>query len=606
MWLFKKLTEGDLERNPHEAEFFNVGDIDKSASLVREVIQNSLDAKLSTDKPIRVRFAFGKHKKSKDDIYYDELIKHIKSSGLLPQEYTTCDYISFLTIEDFETTGLDGPVTREEMSKAGGSNYYNFWWREGISQKEGKKMGRWGLGKTAFHVASDLRSFWGLTVRHDDKRTLLLGKSLLETHKYNGKIYDYCGFFAGKGYVPIEKGEVLNNFCDRFAVTRKRNSGLSIVLPMPSPEVNYDGIVRSVIIYYFFPIIKGMLEVEISHDSSTTVLDASSLREIALKQDWSNSPWEDRPVESLMEFLEDAVTMPEGKKIKLQMPKGVPKITESLFGEKLSQLQERFSAKELMFIHVPIRIHPKGHSEGNSHFEVFLQRDDTLSKPDEFYVRGGITISEIKKLGNRRVRALLSAQDEAVCTFLGDCESPAHTDWKERIERFLEKYHDARATLRFIKSSIAEIVRILDQPPLGVVHDLLQDIFYIPEIIDEEDVDIVKPKIKLPPPKPQVFDVSRIEGGFRVILANKDAKLPSTAVVRMAYDMRRGNPFSNYHPMDFDVSNGAMEVVIADGKIVEKIKNSLTVSIIKPDFELRVTGFDSKRDVIVDVREEVK
>ena len=51
----------------------------------------------------------------------------------------------------------------------GKNNFYNFWWYEGKSEKKGKERGRWGLGKTTFHVASKIRLFFGLTVRQDDR-----------------------------------------------------------------------------------------------------------------------------------------------------------------------------------------------------------------------------------------------------------------------------------------------------------------------------------------------------------------------------------------------------------------------------------------------------
>ncbi len=42
-WRFKALSIGDPERDPHEAEFFNLAGI--SEVIVREFIQNTLDAK---------------------------------------------------------------------------------------------------------------------------------------------------------------------------------------------------------------------------------------------------------------------------------------------------------------------------------------------------------------------------------------------------------------------------------------------------------------------------------------------------------------------------------------------------------------------------------
>lgn len=604
MWKFRKLTEGELERSPHEAEFFNVGEIDKATSIVREVIQNSLDARLLNSHPVRVKFTFGTDEKSDNDIYYKELIPHIQSTGLLPTGYSGTSKVRFLTIEDFGTTGLDGPTNREQIAAAGSGNYYNFWWCEGKSQKTGHRLGRWGLGKTSFHVASMLRTFWGFTVRHDDKRELLLGKALLKTHVLEGGWYDYYGYFSGPGYAPIENEAQIETFRSKFAVSRKNEPGFSLVIPFPSEEIDHDAIVRSVIIHYFFPIIKDMLIVEVASKSSLTILDSSTLREIAKKQSWSDSSWKDRSVDSLMEFLEDAVTMPDTERIKLLMPAGTPQLNEGLFGDKLDEARERYASNKLVALEVPLKIRPVGQPDKDSFFQVYLRRDEDLQKADEFYTREGITISEINNLRNRRVRGLLSAQDEAVCTFLGDCESPAHTDWKERTEGFKEKYHSAISTLRFIKSSMVSALRILDQPSPGLYKDLLQDIFFVPERIEVEDEDTqVKPPKPEIPARPRLFDINKVARGFRVVLAKKEIKFPLQAVVRVAYDTRRGNPFSRYHLLDFNLADNAMQVDIAGGVVLERIQNRIKTSIEKPDFSLNVTGFDQHRDIIVDVRE---
>ncbi|MDP2920632.1 MAG: hypothetical protein Q8O43_10510 [Dehalococcoidia bacterium] len=408
MWKFRKLTEGELERSPHEAEFFNVGDIDKATSVVREVIQNSLDARLPNNHPVRVKFLFGTHEKSDDDVYYKELLPHIQSSGLLPARYSTASEVHFLTIEDFGTTGLDGSISREQIAAAGSGNYYNFWWCEGKSQKTGHRMGRWGLGKTSFHVASMLRTFWGFTIRYDDKRELLLGKALLETHVMDGAWYDYYGYFSGPGYAPIEDRTQIEAFQSKFGVSRKQEPGFSLVIPFPSEEIDHDAIVRSVIIHYFFPVIKDMLVVEVASKSSLTILDSSTLREIAKKQNWSDSPWKDRSVDSLMEFLEDAVTMPDAERMKLLMPSGTPQLNEGLFGDRLDEARERYAGNKLVALEVPVKIRPVGQPEIDSFFQVYLRKDEDLQKADEFYIREGITISEINNLRNRRVRGLLS------------------------------------------------------------------------------------------------------------------------------------------------------------------------------------------------------
>ena len=310
MWKFRVIEREHPERHPREAEFFNVGDLDAASSLVREIIQNSLDAKLPSEEKVHVSFTFGEHRPLDNKKYYDELIPHLTSSSLLPDQYSNDSQIPFLTIEDFGTSGLDGTIW-DEINEKASSNYYNFWRREGMSHKHGQSAGRWGVGKIVYHVASALRSFWGLTVRNDDKRKLLLGKSLLMPHWHSDeKKYDYSGYFTGQDSEPINDMELLQDFCSQFAISRNEQTGLSIVIPMCVKEITPDSITKNIIIHYFFPIIKEMLTVEINFGESSVILNESTIRDIALKQDWEETSWRNRNIDSLMSFVEDAATKP--------------------------------------------------------------------------------------------------------------------------------------------------------------------------------------------------------------------------------------------------------------------------------------------------------
>src|SRR4030042_2838113 len=133
MWYFSKLPEGEPERDPRESEFFNVGDLDPSASLVREIIQNSLDAKNQGNKCVFVKFTFGCHPFLDNSKYYENLVPHLISSGILPEGFVLEGSIPYLVIEDFGTTGLDGHINRGEIKTGEKSNYYDFWWQEGKS-----------------------------------------------------------------------------------------------------------------------------------------------------------------------------------------------------------------------------------------------------------------------------------------------------------------------------------------------------------------------------------------------------------------------------------------------------------------------------------------
>lgn len=606
MWKFRKLGEGEPERSPHEAEFFNVGDLDASASLVRESIQNSLDARLNFENPVHVNFILGSEPKKKFGQYYSDLLSHVQSCGF-KLDSANKDLFTYLVIEDFGTRGLDGPITRTEVSGDQKSNYYNFWWREGISQKERSDAGRWGLGKTVFFVCSELRSFWGLTIRQDDQRELLLGKALLKSHRFDGAQYDYYGYYCKGENQPIEEPTQIEIFKHQFNISRNGESGLSIVLPFPVSDITDQDLIRAVIQHYFYSIIRGFLTVEVRSNSHSTLLDNQTIFEIASQINWRGTSWENHPVPNLLYFIHNAVNTQESQFITLERFV-LPKITEELFGKKLEDARTLFAEGKVVPIRVPIQITLSDGTTMDSHFHAFIQKDEELPKIEEFYIRSGISISEIKMVKNNNIRALLTAEDDYIAKFLGDSESPAHTDWKERTEDFKTKYQNAVSTLRYVRSSLREITRILDVPSPGVDPNFLKEIFHIPKerggkLGTEEDQAEV-PEI---PQRHGDFLVRPQPGGFHISLAKKDTFEPFSSLIEVAYDTKTGNPFSRYDPWDFHFDStrqgyGKIPPQVKGGQIKKMEWNKILVSIDTPKFELKASGFDQNRDVILSIK----
>jgi len=603
MWKFREIGEGEPERFPRESEFFIAGDLDITSSLVRETIQNSLDARRET--PVRVRFSFISHNMSEVRQFYGGLVEHLRACNLLDADFSEGQPFRLFIAEDFMTTGLTGSIKRDQISETSISDYYNFWWREGIGQKHGKHGGRWGLGKVTFHGVSRFHSYWGLTIRFDDKRTFLLGKSLLKPHQYNGRWFDYYGYFASEGYKPIEDKTILDGFCAKFGISRKFEPGLSIVIPMVREEINTDAIIRATIMHYFLPIAKGELIVEIKVENSSLVtINGSTLREIARLQNWDGTIWQDRDVNSLIDFVESAKNIHNScSLVELGSSGNGLTISEALFGGSLELLRDNFRAGQPLGFKIPVEIKPISDSPRKSYFSVFVQRDENLDKADEFYWRSGILIANIRMLGRHQVRALLSADDEPISRFLGDSETPAHADWNERTEDFKKKYNKARDTLRFVKSSIREIVRILDLPPPGRETDFLKETFHViePSIEldngNETESQIIKPRPQPPPPRQSIFDVLKIQGGFRLSLIDTKIELPLEIVVITAYDVRRGSPFKKYSRWDFDLSN--MSRSISGGQELDVSGNRVRLRVDNYNFTFDIKGFDLKRDIVV-------
>jgi hypothetical protein len=241
-------------------------------------------------------------------------------------------------------------------------------------------------------------------------------------------------------------------------------------------------------------------------------------------------------------------------------------------------------------------------------FKVYLRRYPQLKQAEEFYIRSGITIPEICEMRNRPVRGMLVAEDAPITEFLGDCETPAHTGWNERIEGFKEKYEDATKTLRFIRRGMSKIVSILDQPPQERQRDLLKEIFFIPaERVEEEEKDNTKktkkPVIVIKRRKPPMFTVEKIKGGFVVALNPKRADIvfPIRSRITVAYDVRKGNPFKRYEPHDFDLSSGYIIINSTGCTILNRQRNIIECELMDNEFNLKVSGFDVNRDLIVNV-----
>lgn len=596
MWYFKAIEPGTPERNPREAEFFRL--TSPAEAVVREFIQNSLDAR--SEDVVSIRFHLGSAERARMGEYLEGVMQHLQVCRFPFPESGT--HISYLTMEDFGTTGLDGAVEPE----AGDGNFYSFWWREGISQKTGQKAGRWGLGKTTLHILSKIRTFWGLTVRAGEKKDLLMGKALLKTHRIDNVRYHYFGYFSDDKYGPIQDSSFITRFKNIFNISRTIDSpGLSIVIPLPDDEINFNSILRGAIQHYFYPVLNGTLRIVINDGERNDEINATNLIEKVRSVNWSQTEWENVNITEILEFIKNAISQPN---LQVQITDtGKPEITPESFGDQLNILQQSFRSGNPMKFRVPVRIRGNDGREIDTFFTVLAKRFAEFSKAFECYIRAGIRVTEIRSLGNRPVAALFIAEDETLCEFLGDCETPAHTDWLERTEDFKEKYRNGARILRFIKKSLNQIVSILDEPPRERQVDFLKEIFSIPVAPEEreEKPAVVTPPPPPPPPRELLFDISQISGGFTVALNSNrtNIRFPFRAILKVAYDTRRGNPFAQYEPFDFDVGGGSITLSSRDCNILRRERNMLEIEVTGQNFRLEVGGFDRTRDLVVNIRE---
>lgn len=619
-WFFSEKRKSDINRDPIESEFFTTETLDSMTNaLVRETIQNSLDAATGNG-PVRVRFSFSPANKlvpqNTRQLYFASLWPHIESrqSGLreIPRPD---DPVSFLVIEDFGTRGLGGDISQHEDAELESKNdFYYFWRNVGRSVKKSLDRGRWGLGKTVFQASSRINAFFGLTVREEDGKCFLMGQSVLKIHKVGATSYEpygYFGEFKDELAMPVEDEAEISHFCRNFGLTRKTEAGLSIVIPYPDQEIQRKAVATSVINHYFYPILSGDLVVEFVANGKTIVLDPELLPAYVGKLEADGKAG----IGPLLSLAKWAIALPPELIVRLLAPEARkrPRLTEDLFDEEtLNRLRFDFDEGERVALEVPLFIKAKEWDKPReTFFRVYLERDSGLQKPEDHFIRQGITISEVSSVNTKGVRAIVSIEELELATFLGDSENPAHTQWERNNRHFKGKYELAPTTLDFIKTSTRIIAHILSRPAKQLEENLLKDFFSVPmgdmQVRIKEDApggahekeqrsDF--PSIHIDPRNKSIC-LSQLQGGFRVHGNPKAHAAPKSIAVFMAYEVRRGNPFKKYLPLDFEVDKPPIQIRLTNAKLILATQNLIHIAPEGVDFSLSVTGYDRRRDLRV-------
>lgn len=624
-WRFRRMQPGEMNIDPIEAEFFSTEALGSMAdALVREAIQNSLDARRPGEKlAMRIAVALadtaleGPGRRG----YTQGLAAHLNASRSgLTRPPPADEPLSYVAIEDFGTRGLQGDPALSEDEEIGAgdglrNDFFFFWRNIGRSRKHASELGRWGLGKTVFQAASRINAFFALTRRANDGRRLLMGQSVLKIHKLDGQRfypYGYFGHFAEDFAMPVEDDAWIERFCADFRLARGHESGLSVVVPYPDPELTPPALINSIVRHYFMPIIAGDLDVEVLHDGKSLRLDATTLFDYLPERGEGADPG----LQRIFRLARWGNGLPSRDHVALEPPpeEYAPRWADDcLAPDVLDRLRRQFDAEQPVALSVPVWVKPADGESTLSRFDLYLERDESLSSADDHFVRDGITIAGVRASIPNGIRAIVNVRDRALSALLGDSENPAHTEWQERSPKFRDRYRHGPYTLRYVKNAPREIVRLLTRPAAGRDFRLLQQLFSL-EIPTEDDVI----RVDKPDDEPGLGDgeddaaietvaterqieLQKLKGGFKLQGSGNGESAPRYAAVRVAYDVRRGNAFSQYQLPDFEMDKAPICVSSSGADIYRCEQNFLVLRISAGDFEVTVRGFDVHRDIRVKV-----
>jgi len=626
-WHFREKQPDETVRNPVQGEHFSDEAIELPAqALVREAIQNSLDAARDSTCPVSVRFCLSGAEKALDADcarhWFGGAWGHLtaRGNGLrgVPRTAGRCP---FLVIEDFGTIGLNGDPAECDPPRDNTTNrFFSFFRAEGVSEKTGEQGGRWGIGKTVFPRSSDISSFFALTVRADDERQMLLGRSVLFYHYLENRCFAPDGFYGNLGsgqrlVMPIDDSAVIERFRSDFGLHRSATEpGLSVVVPYFDNDISTSDVMSAVIREYFYPILARKLTVRVRGPdllSKIGDINDETVSEWAREQTHGSAAGLANVVELAVwaRNVADSQFHVVGANVDISPPVWSDR---NLSDDIASDVAEAYKKGEKLAFRVPLRVSRSGADAELTHFDVFVQVDVNERGYPPIFVRGGIRIPEVKKriIKGHRLLALVIINDKPLATLLGDAETPAHTHWSHETRNFKGKYQHGKAILDFVSDAPRQLAELLSRRYEQQDRLLLADLFPRPPHDEGNPVgddpvpdDGMKPEKPMPPPDklPVPFQVSRIDGGFRVTASSPEAKCPPKAQIQVAYDRSRGNPLRRYHSSDFELSE--MQRKLVGGRIGSMAANTIELEILDArTFVLEIVGFDAKRDVYVSVR----
>lgn len=276
-WYFDEAPKNqDLGPNDAKFEIFKP-DVN---SLVRESIQNSMDAFVDASTPVRMSFQLksfqgssypnffnlGNHAKgcitywgdSAKDVF-DPIIESIQQSSGRERLY-------YIEVSDSNTTGMD----YEEGNNK--TKFHGFLHSTGASNKKSANSGgSFGIGKAAYFAMSPLRTIIVSTMMEDEhtkeQKHTFQGVAMLCTHQIGSILYTPTGFYSTNGVNPVvDETEIPERFKRDEPGTSINIMGYKIDTPSDKDDF-YEKVKVAVLRNFWLAIYNNKLEVVVGNDT---------------------------------------------------------------------------------------------------------------------------------------------------------------------------------------------------------------------------------------------------------------------------------------------------------------------------------------------------
>jgi hypothetical protein len=301
--------------------------------------------------------------------------------------------------------------------------------------------------------------------------------------------------------------------------------------------------------------------------------------------------------------------------------KGAPRWDRrTLDATVFEKIQQEFQAHGRVAVRVPLNVQERSRDSQATFFDLFLERCESSQHKRPVFIRDSLIISDVRCRLMRDICAIVSAEDQVLCQFLGDAENPAHTEWLEESSHFKGRYVHGAATLRFVRNAAADLGQMLQEVPEPEDVELLLDVFSIGTRLEGMPVEfqsrtsrgglsgsnfrvsrgLSQRDASRGSARSKPWRVTRRKGGFRLAgQLETGSRMEGSIEVAVAYDRRSGNPLRNFSAADFRLDLPPIQIESEGADVQLAGANRLFVYAEATEFSVTVTGFDVNRDLFL-------
>jgi len=651
MWHFIEKPVGQKAREAIQGEFFKDQSIEDSLhALIRETVQNSLDARSGSD-PVHIVISLGRLADRDATFWFPaESQRHFsaKEIGLANLPKWGSEACTYLTIEDFGTGGLEGDVDSDKPSIGG--SFYHFFRAEGISNKGEGHRGSWGVGKIVIPAASRVRTFFAMTRRTKDPSLYAMGQTVLRYHSVDECEYTPDAWFGEKSDeglpTAFRDDTYTQQLISDFRLCRTTESGLGLIIPWVNANLVASKIAETVAREYFMPILSGDLVVDIrDHDLDGEIrFDSESFGELA---DACSKSEGYREVLRLASCL-FGVSKESALNVEVAPLGDVSEVNYNWadfnFNIPVCEVESALEMGRVVHFKVAMAIDNKQlKSKELGAFHVLLLRKEGRHFP--VFVREGILVANhnYRKKTSGHIAIIYagdvldaSGKSNVVANTLRRAECPAHTDWNPAREKFKGVFADGRRIIPFVRESAIRIIEKLDSDDATPDRNMLADL--LPVMEENAPVrtnagkatgrsEKVTPPVPggippIPPSRPRCWRIQQ-SGKAVQIRGNREGFQHTKGyelTIHAAYDLPGRNPFKLHSKYDFELGKAAaacnvktegvgfdstgFKVFLGTGVRFSKSESDfeMVVLVDRSDFSIDLVPSDFNRDLKVEIR----